>query len=112
MAEILGAGVTHYPPLIAPDEDRAYPLLRTLKNDERLPEKLKDPMNWPEDMRQEFGDDQGLAAAQRHRERLVAGFRKVRQEISAFNPDFVIIFGDDQYENFRKDITTPFCVLA
>ena len=55
MAEILGAGVTHYPPLIAPDEDRAYPLLRTLKNDERLPEKLKDPMNWPEDMRQEFG---------------------------------------------------------
>jgi len=38
MAEIFSAGVTHYPALIAPDEDRAYPLLRTLKNDERLPE--------------------------------------------------------------------------
>ena len=24
-----------------------------------------------------------------HRERLVGGFRKVRQEIQAFNPDFV-----------------------
>ena len=112
MAEIFGAGVTHYPALIAPDEDLAFPIHRTLKNDERLPERLKDPMNWPEDVRLEFGDDQGLAAAQRHRERLVAGFRRVRQEINAFNPDFVIIFGDDQYENFREDIITPFCVLA
>jgi hypothetical protein len=25
-----------------------------------------------------------------------------RQELDAFNPDLVIIFGDDQYENFRK----------
>ena len=48
MAEIFGAGLTHYPALIAPDEDKMYPLLRTLKNDERLPESLKDPMNWPE----------------------------------------------------------------
>ena len=55
MAEIFGAGLTHYPALIAPDEDKMYPLLRTLKNDERLPESLKDPMNWPEAMRVEFG---------------------------------------------------------
>jgi len=48
MAGIFGAGLTHYPALIAPDEGKMYPLLRTLKNDERLPESLKDPMNWPE----------------------------------------------------------------
>jgi len=112
MAEIFGAGLTHYPALIAPDEDKMYPLLRTLKNDERLPESLKDPMNWPEAMRVEFGDDDGYTAAQKHRERLVAGFRKVRQEIQAFNPDFIVIFGDDQYENFREDVIAPFCVLA
>ena len=35
MADIFGAGLTHYPALIAPDEDKMYPLLRTLKNDER-----------------------------------------------------------------------------
>ena len=69
-------------------------------------------MNWPEDMRLEFGDDKGLAASKRHRERLVAGFRKVRQGINSFNLDFVIIFGDDQYENFREDIIMPFCILA
>ena len=73
MAEIFGAGLTHYPALIAPDEDKMYPLLRTLKSDERLPESLKDPMNWPEPMRVEFGDDDGYTAAQKHRERLVAG---------------------------------------
>jgi len=56
MAEIFGAGLTHYPALIAPDEDKMYPLLRTLKNDERLPESLKVPMKWPEAMRVEFGD--------------------------------------------------------
>ena len=56
MAEIFGAGLTHYPALIAPDEDKMYPLLKTLKNDERLPESLKDPMNWPEAMWVEFGD--------------------------------------------------------
>ena len=56
MAEIFGAGVTHYPALIAPDEDLAFLIHRTLKNDERLLEKLKDPINWPEDMRLEFGE--------------------------------------------------------
>ena len=34
MADIFGAGLTHYPALIAPDEDKMYPLLRTLKNDD------------------------------------------------------------------------------
>ena len=43
MAEIFAASLTHYSVLIAPDEDNMYPLLRTLKNDERLPESLKDP---------------------------------------------------------------------
>ena len=31
MAEILGLGLTHYPPLISPDEDKAIPLKRTLR---------------------------------------------------------------------------------
>ena len=47
-----------------------------------------------------------------HRSRLVGAFRKIRTEIDAFNPDFVLIWGDDQYENFKEDIIPPFCVLA
>ena len=112
MGEILGVGLTHVPPLITPDEDKGYPLARTLEHDDRVPAKMKNPMNWPEPMRIEYGEDEGITAARVHRERLVNAFRKTREEIQAFDPDFILIWGDDQYENFREDIIAPFCVLA
>ncbi|MQG63602.1 MAG: extradiol ring-cleavage dioxygenase, partial [SAR202 cluster bacterium] len=46
MGEILGAGITHYPPLITPDEDRGFPLTRTLKHNTNVPEEMKIPTNW------------------------------------------------------------------
>ena len=112
MADILGIGLTHYPSIIAPDEDRAFPLTRTLKTNDRIPPALKHPSSWPEPMQREYGDDQGLAAARRHRQRLVTGFRKLRAALDAFHPDFVLIWGDDQYENFQEDIIPPFCILC
>ena len=112
MAEILGLGLTHSPSFIRPDEDGESSLKRTLRTNDRIPPELKIPANWPEPMRAEYGDDEGYAAAVRLRERMVAGFRKLRAELDAFNPDFVVIWGDDQYENFREDIIPPFCVLA
>ncbi len=111
MGEILGLGVTHYPRLIAPDDKMSSVLERLLESD-RLPAELKDPGRWPEDMRLEWGDDRGLRAAGEHRRRCVDAFRRVRKELDAFAPDFVVIWGDDQYENFREDIIPPFCVFA
>ena len=111
MGEILGVGLTHYPGLIAPDEDRAFPLTRLLNSD-KISEELKNPLNWPEAMRIEYGEDQGVASAKKHRERLVQGFREQRAAIDEFKPDVVLIWGDDQYENFKEDIIPPFCVLA
>ena len=112
MAEILGVGLTHYPPAITPVEDRGYPLSRALENNPHITPQLRDPRNWPEALRREWGDDEGLTSAQHHQDRLVHGFRRLRAEIDAFNPDFVLIWGDDQYENFKEDIIPPFCVLA
>src|ERR671922_312357 len=40
------------------------------------------------------------------------GFRKARRLLDDFAPDFVVIWGDDQYENFKEDIIPPFCVMA
>ena len=111
MGEILGVGLTHYPGLIAPDEDKAYPLTRLLKSD-KISEELKNPLTWPEAMRIEYGEDEGVAAARKHRERLVQGFREQRAALDEFNPDVVLVWGDDQYENFKEDIIPPFCVLA
>lgn len=112
MAEILGVGLTHYPPLIIPDEEGRIPLRITLARDERVPPEMKNPSNWPEPMRIEYGEDEGITAAIAHRARLVKSFLTLRDEIEAFNPDFVLIWGDDQYENFKEDIIPPFCVLA
>lgn len=111
MAEILGVGLSHYPPLCTPDEMMSGILRLTLK-DPGISDALKSPENWPAAMREEWGDDQGTAAAGRHRAALVEQFRRVRRAIDDFNPDVVLIWGDDQYENFKEDIIPPFTVCA
>jgi len=83
-----------------------------LQTDPRIPAHLKDPANWPEPMQAEWGDDEGITAHKAHRARVFKAFRKIREEIDAFQPDFILIWGDDQYENFKEDIIPPFCVLA
>lgn len=111
MGEILGIGLTHYPPLAGQDQDMAGLLRRTLQ-DPGLPEPYRHPENWPAAMREEYGDDQGTSAAAHHREALVTQMRRARQLLDDFAPDFVLMWGDDQYENFREDIIPPFCLLA
>ena len=37
---------------------------------------------------------------------------RTRAALDAFNPDFVLMWGDDQYENFREDIIPPYCIAA
>src|SRR5437773_7821110 len=111
MAEILGLGMTHYPPLAGRDENMMGILKGTLR-DPAIPAELKDPANWPKLMQEEYGNDQGKAAAAGHRETLISGLEKIRGALDEFKPDFVLIWGDDQYENFTEDIIPPFCILA
>ena len=39
-------------------------------------------------------------------------FRHARKLLDDFRPEVVVIWGDDQHENFTEDIIPPFCVLA
>jgi hypothetical protein len=111
MGEILGLGVTHYPPLSGRDRDMAG-ILRAVMRDPGLPERYRSPDGWPEAMRREYGDDGGAAAAAAHRETLVQHFRRARRVLDDFRPDVVVIWGDDQHENFTADVIPAFCVLA
>jgi hypothetical protein len=111
MAEILTVGISHYPPLHGVDKNMANILKHMLQNP-KLPEKLRTPAGWPDGMRTEWGNDEGVAAAKTHREKLVDGMRRVRAAIDDFKPDFILIWGDDQYENFKEDIIPPFCISA
>jgi hypothetical protein len=111
VGDVLGIGCTHAPHLQFTDDAMANVLRRTLRSD-RTPGPLRDPHNWPAPMQAEWGADEGLTAARRHREELLAGFRAARAALDAFQPDFVLIWGDDQYENFQVDALPAFCVYA
>ncbi|PYR67033.1 MAG: extradiol ring-cleavage dioxygenase [Acidobacteria bacterium] len=111
MGEILGLGMTHYPPLAGQDENMSGILRGTLR-DPVIPAYLKDPDNWPRQMQEEWGTDQGKTKAAEHRQALLNSLQKIRIAIDEFKPDFVVIWGDDQYENFTEDIIPPFCILA
>lgn len=112
MGEILGIGATHYPPGLVPAAYKPWPLAHMLHTDPRIPEAMRNPANWPQPMQLEWGEDEGIAAFEAHRERVFRAFRTLREEIDAFQPDFILMWGDDQYENFREDIIPPFCILA
>ena len=111
MGEILAVGITHYPPLAGSDETMAWILKRMLQNP-RLPKQYRRPEGWPEAMRKEWGGDEGAGAARLHRERLVESLRRTRAQIDEFAPDLIVIWGDDQYENFREDVIPPYCIYA
>lgn len=111
MGDVIGLGMTHYPLLLGPDETMAALLSSTLK-DPDIPEAEKDPANWSEMARREWSDDGGTAAAAEHRKDLRAHLDRVRAELDEFQPDVVLVWGDDQYENFREEVIPSFCVLA
>lgn len=111
VGDFLALGLTHYPLLAGTDEHMAG-LLRWTLTDPDIPDAEKDPQNWSESMRADWSDDGGVAAAAVHRAALVENLRRCRAALDEFQPDLVVVWGDDQYENFREEVVPPFCVLA
>jgi len=109
MGDILGLGLSHYPGFSYEDADMNRFLIDTLRSS-RVPAGMKDPANWPAPMQAEWGDDEGATFAHQHRQQFIEGVRKLRTALDDFRPDVVVIFGDDQYENFREDLISPFAV--
>lgn len=110
MAEILGVGLSHYPGPLVPAERWPDMLKRNVDIGRVRPEAYRDRARWPAAMIEEWGTDDGVSAAREHERRLLEGYRTLRREIDAFKPDVVVIWGDDQYENFLKDCVPSFCV--
>src|ERR1700682_3816206 len=111
VAHFLGLGLTHYPLLAGTDEHMAD-LLRWTLADPDIPAEAKNPANWSAPMRAEWGTDSGVVSAADHRKLLVANLSRCRDALDEFAPDVVVVWGDDQYENFREEVVPPFCVLA
>jgi hypothetical protein len=111
VADVLGVGLTHYPLLAGADTHMAS-LLKSALKDPDIPDELKDRASWSDLAREEWGDDGGTTAAAAHRARLLADLKVCREAIDEFEPDVLLVWGDDQYENFREEVIPSFCVLA
>jgi hypothetical protein len=111
MGEILGVGMTHFPPLSAQDERMTAAYSRMI-NHPSTPAEAKTASALPAELVAELGVDQGLGSAAEHRRQLRGHLSRVRERIDEFDPDFILVWGDDQYENFKESVIPPFCVLA
>jgi hypothetical protein len=110
MGAILGLGITHYPNLAA-RVNMSWRFQKCLE-DPGLAERFRNVDNWNPVMREQWGSDRGQAHSDVHRREMIDGFRRIRAKLDAFNPDFVLIWGDDQYENFQEDCVPAFAILA
>ena len=110
MGQILGLGLTHYPG--SAYQGNLARRMKSFMNDPLLPEQYRDPATWPDPMRKEWADDEGQAHSDAHRADLVEGFRWAREELDRFNPDLCVIWGDDQFENYKEDAVPPMSILA
>lgn len=95
MADILGIGCSHAPMILNPPEEWGrvrQSIYSRIPNYQPPPELLADR-----------GEDNGLSADRRNQGRIVNAFRVLHDRLHAWAPDVVMVIGDDQAENFRKE---------
>ncbi|HEY3115680.1 MAG TPA: hypothetical protein VGK54_02960 [Chloroflexota bacterium] len=111
MAELLGLGTTDQPYMRMIDPLLSSPLKGALKS-ERIRPELKDPKNWPAEMRELWGDDEGASGGRRARERQIPQFRKLRAALDDFQPDFILVWAKDGGESLKQFARPPFWIQA
>ena len=111
MGEILGLGTTDFPRLRAQDPNMNGPFKGTL-NGKNLKEEMKDPKNWPAAMQAEWGDDEGLVTGQKARAHQIEQFEKLRGELDAFKPDFILAWSKDSRESLKNFSVPQFWIQA
>ena len=107
MGEVLGIGCTHYPGLLR--GPNAYTgTTRYLLQNPVVSDRMRDIANWPEGAQDEWANQEEASVL--HEQQMIAAFRKLRKVIDDFNPDVVLMWGDDQYENYHEDLVPPLVV--
>jgi len=63
-------------------------------------------------MVEELADDNGLSHDKKNQQKIADAFKVLRDKLPAWNPDVVIIVGDEQAENIKRDNLPTFCLRA
>ncbi len=104
MAEILGLGCTHAPMILNPAEEWA-------DNRKRLFGRVPNYQP-PASLLAELGDDNGRSHDRRNQQKVVQAFQVLRDKLHQWEPEAVIVIGDDQAENFLRDNLPTFCLYT
>ena len=104
MAEIFGLGVSHGPIILTPPEIWAQGRERIYN---RVPNYEK-----PAQLLEELGTDNGLSLDIADQKAVMDSFQVMRDRLHQWDPDLVMIIGDDQAENFLQDNLPPFCLYT
>ena len=99
MAELLGLGCSHGPIILTPPEVWA-------KGRERIFARVPG-YEAPEQLLKELGDDNGLSRDISDQKKIVDSFKVMRDRLHEWEPDVVVVIGDDQAENFLQDTCRP-----
>src|SRR5438552_16993389 len=110
MGQILGLGITHYPPLSY--KGNMTSRIKLLLADPRLPAGLRSPEGWHPTMREPWSTDEGAKHSEQHRTDVIHHFRKARAARDALQPDFVLRWGAAPHENRREGGWPPVSALA
>ena len=107
MGDILGLTVSHFPflrfkPYVMPG------VLRGLMSRgwAETPE-LRDPANWPADMREEWGPDGGEVVGKEAQLKQIEQFKLLEKALSDFNPDVMVILYRDLAETWKDPKNHP-----
>ena len=104
MAELLGLGCSHGPIILTPPEVWS-------KGRERIFARVPgyEP---PAQLLEELGPDNGLSQDVSDQQKVVESFNILRDRLHEWEPDVLMVIGDDQAENFLQDNLPPFCLYT
>ena len=104
MAEIMGLGCSHGPIILTPPEV-------WYKGRERIYARIPDYQP-PAQLLEELGQDNGLAQDKLDQKKVVESFHVLHDRLHQWDPDVLMVIGDDQAENFLQDNLPPFCLFT
>ena len=104
MAEIMGLGCSRGPIILTPPEV-------WYKGRERIYARIPDYQP-PAQLLEELGQDNGLAQDKLDQKKVVESFQVLHDRLHQWDPDVLMVIGDDQAENFLQDNLPPFCLFT
>ena len=104
MAEIFGLGCSHGPIILTPPEVWA-------KTRERIYARIPN-YEPPGQLLEELGQDNGLTQDRLDQQKVMESFKVMHDRLHDWNPDVLMVIGDDQAENFLQDNLPPFCLYT